>query len=50
MNDKHPLIHWIQRLSPAQLLLIFYFIAIIVSTTILSFPIVYKDDKMVPFY
>lgn len=49
MNDKHPLIHWIQRLSPAQLLLIFYFIAIIVSTTILSFPIVYKDDKMVPF-
>lgn len=48
MNDKHPFFNWIKRLSPAQLLLIFYFIAIIVSTSILSSPIVYQKDAMIP--
>lgn len=49
MLDKHPLFYWIQRLSPAKLLLLFYLCAIIISTTILSLPIMYKEDGMVPF-
>ena len=49
MLDKHSWLYWVHRLSPAQLLLLFYFIAIIGSTTILSLPFVYKGDEMVPF-
>lgn len=49
MIEKYSLLYWMQRLSPAKLLLIFYLIAIVFSTTILSFPFIYKDGEMVPF-
>lgn len=49
MLDKHSLFHWIHRLSPAQLLLLFYLIAIIISTAILSLPIAYQEGKVVSF-
>src|SRR5690625_1334928 len=49
MFDKHPFIQWINRLSPAQLLLLFYFLAIILSTAVLSLPVAYREGVQVPF-
>lgn len=49
MLRKNPLFHCIHRLSPAQLLLLFYLIAIIVSTIILSLPVVYQEGEMIAF-
>src|SRR5699024_10624516 len=49
MLDKHSWLYWVHRLSLVLLLLLFYFIAIIGSTTILSLPFVYTGDEMVPF-
>src|SRR5699024_10347143 len=48
MFEKRSVIYWIQRLSPAKLLLLFYFLAIIFSTTILMFTFVYKENDFVP--
>lgn len=41
--------HWIHHLSPALILLCFYFIAIIISTFLLSLPISYKKGVQIPF-
>lgn len=49
MFDKHPFIQWIHRLSPAQVLLSFYLLAIILSTGILSLPVAYQKGVHVPF-
>lgn len=49
MFDRHPFTHRIQQLSPAQLLLLFYIIAIIVSTAILSLPMIYQEGETVAF-
>lgn len=49
MFDKHPVIQWIHRLSPSQLLLLFYLLAIILSTVILSLPIVYQEGVQISF-
>ena len=49
MLDRYPFFYWIHRLSPAQLLLLFYLIAVIVSTAILSLPIVYQEGHVIPF-
>src|SRR5699024_3966780 len=49
MFEKRSVIYWIQRLSPAKLLLLFYFLAIIFSITILMFPFLYKENEFVPF-
>ena len=46
---KHTFYHWVQRLSPAQLLYFFYIIAIVISTFLLSLPISFKKDVHVPF-
>jgi Trk-type K+ transport system membrane component len=40
---------WVHRLSPAKLLLLFYLIAIVISTTVLSLPVAYKPDVHVAF-
>src|SRR5699024_12468925 len=42
-------IHWINRLSPVQILLLFYFIAVIVSTIVLALPITHQDGVDIPF-
>ena len=42
-------IHWINRLSPVQILLLFYFIAVIVSTIVLALPIAHQDGVDIPF-
>lgn len=49
MFDRHPIVQRFHRLSPAQLLLLFYSFAIIVSTIVLSFPFVYKESVQVAF-
>src|SRR5699024_73764 len=49
MFEKRSVIYWIQRFSPANLLLLFYFLAIIFSTTILMFLFLYTEIQFVPF-
>lgn len=49
MKTKHRPSHWTHHLSPARMLLLFYFIALIISTIILSLPIAYKEGRAVPF-
>lgn len=49
MFYKHSLTYKVRHLSPAKLLLLFYFIAIILSTLVLSLPIVYQEGVEVPF-
>jgi len=49
MFDKHPFIRWFQQLTPAKLLLLFYFLAIIISTIVLSLPVVYQEGVQVSF-
>lgn len=41
--------HWIHHLSPAKILISFYFIAIIISTILLSLPISYQKDVEIKF-
>ncbi|MEI3604881.1 TrkH family potassium uptake protein [Pseudogracilibacillus sp. SE30717A] len=49
MFDKYPNLHRIHHLTPAQLLLVFYFGAIIISTIVLSLPIAYQEGVHVSF-
>lgn len=46
---QHPLFEWINRLSPFKLLLIFYLLAVVISTIILSLPMVYQSGVEVAF-
>lgn len=49
MHDRRPVLQWIDRLSPAQLLICFYMIALIISTAILSLPVAYQEGSKPPF-
>lgn len=49
MNYRYPFSQWINKLSPVQILLIFYFITVILSTVILSFPVNYQEGANIPF-
>ncbi len=40
---------WLNRMSPARILLMFYFLAIILSTLLLLLPIAYKPGVNIPF-
>src|SRR5699024_6298646 len=46
--QKHPA-NFFHHLSPARMLLLFYFIALLVSTFILSLPFAYKTGELEPF-
>ncbi|WP_106497808.1 TrkH family potassium uptake protein [Lentibacillus sp. Marseille-P4043] len=48
MFSQHPLIRIINKLSPVQLILIFYFIAVIVSTALLALPVTHRHGVDVP--
>ncbi|MEN1967056.1 TrkH family potassium uptake protein [Lentibacillus sp. N15] len=48
MFSRRPLIHLINKLSPVQLILIFYFIAVIVSTIVLAIPVGHQDGTDIP--
>lgn len=49
MIYRRKLSHMIQKLSPVRILLLFYFIAMIVSTALLSLPIAYQEHVQVDF-
>lgn len=40
--------HWVNKLSPVQLILLFYFIAVIISTIVLALPVAHQDDVNIP--
>src|SRR5699024_11766881 len=49
MHDENWFFRWFNQLSSAQLLLLFYILAIVFSTSILLLPIASKDGVHVPF-
>ncbi|NAP01135.1 TrkH family potassium uptake protein, partial [Halomonas sp. MG34] len=49
MNYWSPFFKWINKLSPVQVLLVFYFFAVIVSTILMSLPFVYQENVRVEF-
>lgn len=49
MNYWGPFFKWINKLSPVQVLLVFYFFAVIVSTILMSLPFVYQENVRVEF-
>lgn len=49
MFKQRPKSEWVHRLSPAQLLLLFYLIATTISTILLSLPIAYQGQADIAF-
>lgn len=49
MYFRLSIFHWINKLSPVQILLFFYFLAVILSTIVLSLPVVYQEGVQIPF-
>lgn len=49
MMKRRIAFHWQHRLSPAKLLIVYYVIALVISTSILSLPIAYQDGVEVAF-
>src|SRR5690625_3826623 len=49
MFSIHPMIRWTNKLTPVQILLSFYFLAVILSTVLLSLPIAHKSGVNIPF-
>lgn len=49
MADRRASTQWTNRQSPAQLLMFFYFIALIISTAILSLPVAYQEGVEIAF-
>lgn len=49
MSLKESFKHWINKRSPVQLILIFYFLLVIVSTGLLALPIAHQDDIKLTF-
>ena len=49
MFRSHPFVRWINQRSPVQILIFFYFIAIVFSTILLSLPIAFQKDVHIPF-
>lgn len=46
---NHSFVRWINRLSPVQLIFLFYFIAVILATFVLALPIAHQDGLRLPF-
>lgn len=49
MYFRFPVFHWINKLSPAQILLFFYFMAVLLSTVVLALPIAHQPGVSIPF-
>ncbi|CDQ40292.1 MULTISPECIES: TrkH family potassium uptake protein [Virgibacillus] len=49
MQYQKSIIRWANRLSPVQILLLFYFFAVLLSTIIMSLPFVYQEGVEMPF-
>ncbi|MFC2950281.1 TrkH family potassium uptake protein [Virgibacillus sediminis] len=48
-KQQNPIMRWVHKLSPFKILLIFYFLAVVVSTTLMSMPFIYKDGVDIAF-
>ncbi|GAB3068426.1 TrkH family potassium uptake protein [Virgibacillus ainsalahensis] len=48
-GQQHPLLRWINKLSPFKVLLIFYFLAVLLSTLLMTLPVVYQDGVDIAF-
>ncbi|QKY68886.1 TrkH family potassium uptake protein [Lentibacillus sp. CBA3610] len=46
---NHSFIRWVNRLSPVQLVFLFYFIAVIIATSVLALPVAHQDGVHLPF-
>lgn len=49
MNNRYGRILWLNRLTPVQLLLLFYIAAVAVSTILLALPPSYQEGVSIPF-
>lgn len=49
MQYQKPVFRWGKRLSPVQVLLLFYFLAALLSTAVMSLPIAYQDGVDIAF-
>ncbi|MEJ8764971.1 MULTISPECIES: TrkH family potassium uptake protein [unclassified Oceanobacillus] len=49
MNIRDGKLIWLNRLTPVQLLLLFYIVAVIFSTALLALPIAYKENVSISF-
>ncbi|OZU90496.1 Ktr system potassium uptake protein D [Virgibacillus indicus] len=49
MNYQNSFFRWMHKLSPVQVLLFFYFIAVLFSTAIMSLPIAYQEGVDIAF-
>ncbi|MFB4169517.1 TrkH family potassium uptake protein [Virgibacillus sp. JSM 102003] len=49
MFYNNPIFRWINKLSPVQLILLFYLIAVIISTIMLALPVAHQDGVNIPF-
>ncbi len=49
MKLRYPSLYWMNKLTPVQVLLIFYFLAVLLSTAIMSLPIAYQEGVEIPF-
>lgn len=49
MSFRYPSMNWLNRLSPVRLILLFYFLAVIISTLLLLLPLAQKDGVNTPF-
>ncbi|MDY0408039.1 TrkH family potassium uptake protein [Virgibacillus soli] len=48
-RSNNKILLWLNKLSPVQMILFFYFIAVIFSTVLLSLPIAYQDGVEIAF-
>ncbi|MCF3944754.1 TrkH family potassium uptake protein [Oceanobacillus alkalisoli] len=49
MNIRDGKLIWLNRLTPVQLLLLFYIVAVIFSTVLLALPVAYKENASISF-
>ncbi|AIF43928.1 TrkH family potassium uptake protein [Virgibacillus sp. SK37] len=49
MKLRYPFLYWMNKLTPVQVLLIFYFLAVLLSTAVMSLPIAYQEGVDIPF-
>ncbi|MFC3039920.1 TrkH family potassium uptake protein [Virgibacillus xinjiangensis] len=48
-RQKNQVMRWVHTLSPFKILLIFYFLAVMISTTLMSMPFIYQDGVDIAF-
>lgn len=48
MKLHHSRFHWINKLTPVQILITYYILTVIIATILLSLPISHKDGVHIP--